>query len=163
MGVSSKPRKKYRQKWAKVNTLELVSENNKALGKHGDYLLNWKVRNHSAMTDLLAGRATKAHMDVLIAMHNIVEAFVQMGIGCEFKECLVRGHVALYDVCARGSRAGRWICRAPEIQALNDLMELHDACMEVVTVKQMDDAVRLARTIIQNKRAKIINDQVVAA
>ena len=43
----------------------------------------------------------------------------------------------------RGAETGRFILRAEEMTALNTLMELHDAQMDVITVKDMERAFKI--------------------
>jgi hypothetical protein len=45
----------------------------------------------------------------------------------------------------RGAESGRFVLKAAEMTALNEFMELHDAQMEVVTLKDMDEAIALVR------------------
>ena len=60
MPTSAKPRKKYRPKTRLVNPIDYVLEGFAPLERAPDnYLLNLKLTNHSAMTELLAGRATR--------------------------------------------------------------------------------------------------------
>jgi hypothetical protein len=151
-------RSKYRPKSVLLNPIAYVIEGNQPIGKHDSYLVDLKVKNHLAMTQLLQGKATKADMNALIAMHNVSEALYRMGFGVEYGEYIVTGKAALLDLCGRGALTEKFICRAAEIQALNGLMELHDAQMEVITVRDMEKAIALAHKIIANRQAIVIKD-----
>ena len=74
MPANKKPRKAYRPKARLVNPMDYVLEGFAPVSSAGSYLVDLKLHNHSAMTELLAGRATRKHMDTLIAMSNICEA-----------------------------------------------------------------------------------------
>lgn len=99
-----------------------------------------------AMTAITQGRATRAEMDDIIAMGNAVEALYRMGFGKEYDEVVADGIHAILSVARRGAANGnRFILTAPEMNALNNLMELHDAQMEIITVRDMENATKLIR------------------
>jgi hypothetical protein len=50
---------------------------------------------------------------------------------------------SLHAVGKRGAPIGRFILRSEEMRALNTLMELHDAQMDVITVKDMERAFKI--------------------
>jgi hypothetical protein len=153
-----KKRSKYRPKGVIQNPLAYVLEGMMPLRKHTS-MDTVDIKNHSAMYDLIRGQATKQQMDLLIAMHNICDALVRQGIGDDYKDCLSRGKKALYDVCCRGATTQKFVCKSEEIQALNDLMELHDAQIDVITVKHMEKAVQTVQAEIKAKKALAISDR----
>ena len=152
-------RSKYRPKPVIQNPLAYVLESMKPITEHDSYWLDLRIRNSQAMAALFRGEAVKPDMDTLIAMHNICEALWQMGIGREYSDVLTRGKAALLDVCRRP----RFVLRAPEMQALNDLMELHDAQMEISTIRDLERALAIARNQIANKRAHVIRQDIESA
>lgn len=143
MPANKKPRKAYRPK-PKLNTLIVVGENIRPVASHTSYLLDLRVKNSSAMAALLAGNATRRDMDMIIAMSNIVYALQQLGFGKEYEEVATQGRMAIIGIAHRATRVGRFVPTGPEIKALNELMELHDAQMDVITVKDMDRAIEFA-------------------
>jgi hypothetical protein len=78
-------------------------------------------------------------------MGNMTEAFARMGFGKDYSDVVKEGLLALRAVGKRGAESGRFILKAAEMTALNEFMELHDAQMEVVTLKDMDEAIALVR------------------
>ena len=158
MPTSTKPRRKYRPKHILLDPVGYVVEGVQPVSNHGSYLVDLLLKNHSAMETLLKGQATKDHMTILIACHNITEALYRMGFGRDYSDCILRGKAALLDLCGRGAKSGRFVCRAAEIQAMNDLMELHDAQMQCITVADMQKAIALGTSDIINKRATVIRD-----
>jgi 4-hydroxyphenylpyruvate dioxygenase-like putative hemolysin len=78
-------------------------------------------------------------------MGNVTEAFARMGFGKDYSDVVKQGLQALRSVGARGAASNRFILKAAEMSALNEFMELHDAQMEVVTLKDMDAAIALVR------------------
>jgi hypothetical protein len=133
-------RSKYRPRGMLANPLGYVLESMTPVTKHESFLIDLKIKNHGAMTNLTQGRATREDMDALIAMINFVEALYRMGIGTEYKDVVQEGLDSLRAVGKRGVESGKFILKASEMVALNTAMELHDAQMEVITVKDMEKA-----------------------
>lgn len=97
-----------------------------------------------ALQSLTQGRATRAEMDDIIAMGNAVEALYRLGFGKDYEEVVRNGLDAILSVARRGvEKEERFILTAPEMNAINELMELHDEQMEVITVKDMENAMKL--------------------
>jgi hypothetical protein len=145
MGSSAKPRKKYRPKPVLVNPVGYVLESLMPVRNHDFDMVALKIKNSEAMVALLQGRAKKPDMNILIAMSNIVEALWGLGFGGEFKDVSIHGKTALLSIVQRATTHGRFTPTGVEIKMLNELMELHDAQMEVITVKDMEKAVAVVR------------------
>lgn len=159
MPSSSKPRKKYRKRWVSPDPVALAIGGVKTLHSDKSALLAKQVLNSGSLAALCQGKATKQDMDTLIHMHNAVEALWMQGYGKEFSEVLIRGKAAILDVCQRGVELGRFVIKAAERQALNDLLELYDAQMEVASLR--DVAMADARAIheIATGKAIVIKDK----
>lgn len=159
-------RSSYRPRPVLADPLGYVMESLKPITAHDNYLLDLKLRNHAALSMLLKGQAKKSEIDDLIAMHNIQEAIRRMikqrvitDLPIELdSSTLIRGKCALLEIGHRGAKTGNFVCRAPEIQALNDLMQMHDELMNIITVGHMERAIAFARREIVCKRAEVIND-----
>ena len=136
-------RSKYRPKGVIMNTMAYLIEGLTPVAKHDSYLIDLKIKNHGAMASLTRGEATRAEIDTLITMVNFVEALYRMGIGTEYKDVVQEGLDALHTVGKRGIETGKFILKAGEMNALNTVMELHDAQMEVITIKDMEKAFAL--------------------
>jgi hypothetical protein len=151
-------RSAYRPRQVLQNPLGYVLENITPITQHENYLLNLQLKNSSAMQNLLQGKANKQDMNMLIAMSNITEALQLMGYGADYKDVCANGREALIGIVMRAVKIKRFTPTGVEIQALNTLMELHDAQMEVITVKTMDEAIRNAKMQIMQKRATVLPD-----
>lgn len=145
-------RSKYRPKKILANPVGYVLESLTPLVKHDDALVNLKVKNHYAMASLTQGRATKMDMDVLINMANMTEALYRLGFGTEYKDIIAQGNSALLAVSRRGAESNRFILKSEEMRALNELTELHDAQLEVVTVKDIERGIALVENERRQKR-----------
>lgn len=159
MATSKKPRKRYRPKPILRDTMAYVQQELTPVSKHDSYLLDLQLKNSQAMTALLRGTATKDDMDILIAMSNITESLRLMGFGKEYLEVAVAGREALIRIAVRAVKVLRFVPTGPEIKALNELMELHDAQMEVITIQDMCNAIDRAKALIRKGQAtKIPNN-----
>ena len=149
-------RSKYRPKGVIANPVAYVMESLTPVAKQNSFLIDLKIKNHDAMAALTQGRASKAEIDMLIPMGNICEALYRMGFGTEYKDVVRTGLDALHAVGKRGHETGKFILRADEMNALNELMELHDAQMDVITVKDMERAVRIVDAEFRARRMRPI-------
>jgi hypothetical protein len=122
-----------------------VMENLSPVRSHTAFMLDLKIKNHAALEALTKGNATRADIDTLVAMVNMSEAFARLGFGDAYSDVVLAGLQALRHVGKRGAVSGSFILKAHEMNALNTAMELHDAQMEVVTLKDMDAAIALVR------------------
>jgi hypothetical protein len=139
-----------------LNNLIVVGENIRPVASHSTYLLDLQIKNSSAMTALLQGRANKRDVDTLIDMSNIVEALQRKGFGRDYADVAVDGREAILKIVWRAVDKLRFVPTGPEIQALNRLMELHDAQMEAITVKDLEEAIVLAKRLIKDKHAAML-------
>ena len=149
-------RSSYRPKGVRLDTLGYVKESLKRVASHDSYLLDLKIKNSEAMLALMRGEATKGDMDTLIAMSNIVEALYRLGFGSEYKEVGIGGREALLNIVHRAVTTKRFVPTAEQIKALQLLMELHDAQMDVITIKDMERALALAKNEMVHKRATVL-------
>jgi len=138
-------RSKYRPRPVYLNPVGFVMENISTVRSHTSFTLDLKIKNHGALETLTKGKAKHTDIDTLIAMVNMTEAFARMGFGSDYSEVVRDGLQALRDVGKRGVVSGSFILKASEMNALNSVMELHDAQMDVVTLKDMDAAIALVQ------------------
>jgi hypothetical protein len=148
-------RSKYRPKPVLVNPLGYVIESLTPVTQHENFLLDLKIKNSESMVSLMQGRAVKADMDILIAMSNVTEALHQMGFGAEYQDVCVGGRMAILTIIDRARQHGRFTPTGPEIQTLNLLMELHDAQMDIVTIRDIEKALALAKHKIAHSKDTI--------
>jgi hypothetical protein len=136
-------RSKYRPKGVLLNPVGYVLESMSPLAKHNSYVLDLKIKNHEAMTALTKGVAKRNDIDMLITMGNVTEAMYRLGFGADYGDVVKTGLDSLRDVARRGAESHRFILRAAEMSALNALIELHDAQIDVATIRDMENALKL--------------------
>lgn len=149
-------RSKYRPRQILLNPLGYVLEGMTPVSQHEQYLVELKIKNHLAMSTLTKGLATRGDIDTLIATVNIVEALYRLGFGREYADVVKDGLDALRDVGRRGVESGRFILKSSEMNALNLVMELHDAQMDIITIKDMDKAVALVKEEFRQRKMRPI-------
>lgn len=137
-----------------------VMENMSLVSSHGSFMLDLKIKNHAAMAALTKGQATRADIDTLVAMVNIVEALYRLGFGKDYDDVVRNGLASLRAVGSRGAATSKFILRAEEMRALNLITELHDAQLEVITLKDMDAAIALVYEEIRQKKLTPIIEHV---
>ena len=153
-------RSKYKPKHVLLNPVGFVVESLSPVRSHTSFMVDLKIKNHAALDSLTKGVATRTDIDTLIAMGNITEAFARMGFGSAYEEVVKEGLLALRAVGKRGAESGRFILKSAEMTALNEFMELHDAQMEVVTLRDMDEAIALVREEFRLKKMTPIVEKV---
>lgn len=151
MGTTKKPRKKYRPKPVLRDPLGYVMESLTHLSTNNFPLVDLKIKNSMAMYALTHGTAKKHDVDKLIAMSNITEALWEMGFGKQYEDVFTDGKYAILSIVERARKHGRFVPTGPEMQMLNALMALHDAQLDVITVKDMERAIRTVETRLRNK------------
>ena len=152
-------RSKYRPKGVRLDTIGYVVESMTPVTKHESFAVDLRLVNHMAMATLTRGEATKKDMDVLISALNITESLYMLGFGREYRDVVNDGIRALRSVGKRGLESNKFILKADEMLALNEAMELHDAQLDVITIKDMERALHIVQEEIRNKRATPIKEK----
>lgn len=146
-------RSKYRPRRVLRDTLNFVLDGFAPMSEYSPQLLDLRLKNHEAMVALTQGRAGTPQMGVLIAMYNVTEALFKMGVGKEFATQVDAGREAIISIVERSHKVKKYVPTGDELQALNALIELHDAQMDVINVREMDSAIKLAQREINAGRA----------
>jgi 5-formyltetrahydrofolate cyclo-ligase len=149
-------RSSYRPKPVLVNPLLYVLESFTPVRAHDSYLIDLKIKNHGALSNLTRGLADKEDVSTLINMVNVVEALYRLGFGREYGDVVKDGLEALHDLGWRGVQTGRFVLKAQEMSHLNLIMELHDAQMDLITVKDMENAIDLVNKEFNQRKMRRI-------
>ena len=157
-------RSKYRPKDVRLDTIAYVLS---GLQKFDDVdtALTLRLKNHSALDLLCTGKATKAHINILIGAFNMVEALARLRdeMGADWVKEIQQAQDALLAVARRGVATEHFICRGPELVALKLAMEIHDAQLDAATVLDIERAVDLIEKEIRGGKARSIVKLTVAA
>lgn len=148
-------RSRYRPKPIIVDTMAHVRQSLSPVTEL-DGLLTLRIRNHDALATLAAGKATRGDLDVIIAALNVAEALIMQDVGDQYLQQLRDGQDAIADLAARGLQRPAFLATGPQLTAINWAMELHDAQLEVITVAQLERAVRKVQAIVHGGGARAI-------
>jgi hypothetical protein len=151
-------RSKYKPKPVLVNPLGYVMESATPLIEHETYVVDWQLKNNSAFEKLLKGVADKKDINTLVAARNITEGLMVTLKGADADGTLARSAVALIELCDRGNAGKSLVMKAQEIQAMRDMMQLHDELLEVVTVRQFERALEYTMNEIKVGRARHLKE-----
>jgi len=150
-------RSKYTPRPKLADPVAWVINGFKPLAVVKDEHLKLLAKNHAAMDEITHGRGTKAHVDVLIAVVNMAEALykVRDGLGRDWADEIRAGQDALLAM----ARRPKFVFTGPEIQAVNTVLEIHDAQLSECTIAELESAIGLVKHVIRAKRARVINDK----
>ena len=149
-------RSRYRPKPVLVNTMGYVMESMTPIAAMDKYFIELKIKNHLALTRLTKGEADRTDIDTLIAATNVTEALYRLGFGREYGDVVKDGLDALRAVGRRGVETGRFILKSVEMNALNLVMELHDAQLEIITLRDMEKAIELVKEEFRQRKMRPI-------
>jgi 5-formyltetrahydrofolate cyclo-ligase len=149
-------RSSYRPKPVLANPLLYVLESFTPVRAHDSYLIDLKIKNHGALSNLTRGLADKEDVSTLINMVNVVEALYRLGFGREYGDVVKDGLHALHDLGRRGVQTGRFVLKAQEMSHLNLIMELHDAQMDLISIKDMEKAIDLVNKEFNHRKMRRI-------
>lgn len=111
-----------------------------------------KIRNHDAINSLRLGQATRREIDAIIDAMNMAEALCKRGTGGDWLPEIQAAQDNLLALARRGVENDmRFIVRGEELKALNLGMEIHDAQLEAVTVRELELAMD---DVMENQRLK---------
>ena len=145
-------RSKYRPRPMLQNPLGYVLESMTPVSQHESFLIDVKIKTHMALMNMTQGKAVREDVDTLIEAVNVVEALYRMGFGTDYADEMRNGLDALHSVGVRGAQSGRFILRSQEMKALNAIIDLHDAQLEAITLKDMERAYKLVLEEFRQKK-----------
>lgn len=150
-------RSSYKPRRVIANTMEWVKAS-VSLVMSNPSATTLKIKNYDALDTLRLGKATRHDMDVLVNVVNMAEAFAMCDkkFADDFYQLISDAQTALLEVCNRGKDRNHFVCRASELEAIRDVMELHDAQLDIATVKEMEQAYKMVKTVIEQKKAVVI-------
>lgn len=115
------------------------------LNDAGSEVVTLRLKYRTALEALIHGDATVADIDTLITASNMTHALKHGGLGEEFASVTLTGANAIEAVRNRARKWGKVQATAAELDAIRELMELHDAQLDVARIVDIESAVKLAR------------------
>ena len=133
-------RKRARCKVLRVNQLHII-EGQQRLSDHAPtQSINWSLQATLSFEAVRTGTATKEDICALIAVQAIVASFVLGGIATEYEDLVRASKTAIDALQRRHAKTGSSAINHEERAAIADLLQLHDAIMEIATVKMIEQA-----------------------
>jgi hypothetical protein len=152
---------KYKPRGVRLDAVQWVINGFKPVSSTGSAVLNLKLQNHSALEALRTGQAKRHDIDSIISALNVSEALSRLGIGHEYVDEIKQGQDALLELSRRGiNREDRFVAKASELMAINYVMELHDAMLEITTIAELEKALDMVVAEIKSNKARVIEEKV---
>lgn len=149
-------RSNYKPKGVRMDTMAYVMSGLKRVDQVEDAGIMLKIKNHAALAAVTQGKAARDDIDTLIAAMNMTEAFAIINIGADWSAEIRAAQDALYAVAKRGVTMGRFVLTGLELKAINLAMDIHDAQLEVSTVRQLEQALDIVNKTIRHGLARRI-------
>ena len=152
MSQTKKPRKKaYKPKYSDQPICPMTLVLNKLIpAREIDTINTAKIRCAAIMSEINAGRADRQQFNKIIDASNLVEMLCNMGFGDEHKEIAIRAREALMNIVERAHRIKRFGMNDDERSALNAMLQLHDAQLNVVNCGELKKAVDTVQRRLEN-------------
>jgi hypothetical protein len=136
-----------------------VIENVSPVSQHDDWLLNIKLKNHSAVDALMKGHGNRQALTDVVAMFNMTRSMMLRGFGVDLTSIILDAERAIPEYTRRIQLTRSYTLKPHEITALKALLELHDAQMEVATVGEVHAALEHARREFQGGKCTRLSTQ----
>ena len=149
-------RSRYRPKGVIMDTIGHVLGGFAPMREHGK-ATTLKIKNHQALTSMVAGTGNRDDIDVLIAAMNVAEALaIIASLGDEYRAEITAAQDALLAMSRRGLERNRFLFTGLELTAMNLGMEVHDAQLDACTVGQLEQALDFVARELRARRARAI-------
>jgi len=151
----SRKKSKYKPKGVRLDATTWVINGFRNISETGDAVLHLKIKNHESLECLRKGEATRMDIDAIISAFNMAEALARMQIGDDYSAEIKAGQDALLDAAKRGvNRDDRFVLKAAELSAINLVMEIHDAQLEITTIGELEKAMDIVAKEIRMRKAR---------
>lgn len=147
----------YKPKGVRLDAITWVINGFRNISETGDAVLHLKIKNHESLECLRKGEAGRIDIDTIIGAFNIAEALARMKIGDDYAKEIKAGQDALLEVAKRGvSRDDRFVLKAEELVAIVETMLVHDAQLEITTIGELEQAMKIVEKEIRARKARSV-------
>lgn len=152
----SKPRKKYKPKGVRMDTLTWVISGFKKVADVPDAGTKLMLKNHVSFDEIREGRGDTHHVDNLITMVNCAEALAKRQLGRDWLEEIGQAQDAIYAMAQRGVSGKPFLFTGEELKAVQTIVELHDEQLKNCPVRTLELALEdIEKEYKANKMRKI--------
>jgi hypothetical protein len=151
-----KKKSKYKPKGVRLDTMTWVISGLKKVADVPDAGTKLLLRNHVSFDEILQGRGNKEHVDTLVHFVNMAEALAHLQLGRDWLEEIGEAQDAIYSMAQRGVSGKHFAFTGPEMNAVRQILEVHDEQLKNCPVRVMEEALELiAKNLMHNKMRKI--------
>lgn len=138
-------RSAYRPRPVILDTMNWVRNGFRPLTDVAGENVKLRLRNHTALNAIITGIGTNADIDTLIRASNMTNALKRNGFGADCSAIAIAGADALEAIRNRAKKWHKVQATPTEIEAIKEMMELHDAQLDVVRINDLDAGIKLAK------------------
>lgn len=120
---------------------------------HQAFLRGLQLAGESALDEIMHKRGTREHLGVLVQFHNMTQSLIEAGVGADHEHVTDASVAAIQAIAQRHVTWGKVQATPAELEALRQLILLHDAQMGTVSVAQFTKAVDRTEAVLKNNRA----------
>lgn len=144
-------RSTYRPKGVRLDNMSWIKSGFKTVGSVPTAGVHLKLTNEAALDALLLGHGTGDHSHKLRETFKMALALPRISkkLGADWLPELKAAKDAVYAMHDRGERTGRFLFTGPEIQVVKEGIAIHTQQIEECTVQQMERALDLVRSEVE--------------
>lgn len=120
-------------------------------------LVTYSIKTHASMEALVKGVATKQDMSHLAMANNMVAALMKQGFATPHAPDAEASANALDAIAQRARDKGRVLATGPEIVALNQMLAIHDAMFDTISVSEYNRAVDYVNGVFRSGNSHALN------
>lgn len=151
-----KKKSKYKPKPIRQDVMSWVMSGMKMVADVPDAGTKLMLRNHVSFDEVLAGRGTVEHVDLLISMVNMAEALANLQLGRDWLPEIEQAQDAIYAMAQRGISGKSFLFTGEEMNIVRQVLELHDVQLENCPVKTMEKALEdINKEFVHDKMRRI--------
>jgi len=151
-----KKKSKYKPKGVRLDTMTWVLSGLKKVADVPEAGTKLLLRNHVSFDEIIQGRGTKEHVDTLVHFVNMAEALAHLQLGRDWLEEIGQAQDAIYAMAQRGVSGKKFLFTGEEMNAVRQILELHDEQLRNCPVRVMEEALTLiAKNLQHHKMRKI--------
>lgn len=152
----SKPRKKYKPKGIRPDSISWVISGFKKVADVPDAGTKLLLKNHVSFDEIREGRGDTGHVDNLISMVNCAEALAKRQLGRDWLEEIREAQDAIFHMAQRGVSGKPFIFTGEELKAVELILSLHDEQLHNCPVRTLELALDdIAKEFKGNKMRRI--------
>jgi hypothetical protein len=149
-------RKKYKPKPVNPDNMSWVLSGFKKVGSLPVAGVKLLTTNRAALDEVMFGRGTFEHVDILIEAMNIAEALAINRLGHDWLPEILDAQEALRNLGQRGVSGSRFVFKGEEMQSVKLAMDVHDEQLAHCSVKQLEIAMDYVQRVKRAGKAQKI-------